>query len=158
MLDFLQDLSGRHFQAIVCASLLEYLPNRQKVCKLLSEMLPIGGLLFVSSPYRYPQLQSYDPKFRPTPNELSELFPHTLVTSAAILHCRVSLHDRRQQLNYYIPKPMNQRLKWVFRMLLPFYKPQQWRDNVEGLLWIFRTYKISCLMLVKQPEGSSCKK
>src|SRR2546423_6135898 len=82
--DIVADLSDRHaisglaargFRSILCSNLLEHVVDRAQIARTLLEILPQGGYLLVSGPYRYPRHSDpFDSMFRPTPSELANVF------------------------------------------------------------------------------------
>ena len=73
---FRERLADLGVKAIFCANVLEHVPEPARLAAGLSALLPPGGLLFVSVPQAFPyHPDPIDTLFRPTPAELTALFP-----------------------------------------------------------------------------------
>jgi hypothetical protein len=40
---------------------------------------------------------------------------------------------------------------YMARMAVPFYKPRYWISSIHRLLWLFRDYKIT-MLLIRKPD------
>ncbi len=77
---FQKVLLAKRFDSVLCSNLLEHLPNRDEVATLVSSLIPGGGYIFASCPYVYPYHPSpIDTLYRPTVQELADLFPSTVL-------------------------------------------------------------------------------
>jgi hypothetical protein len=140
-------MKAHGFKSVLCSNLLEHVLDRQKVARTLLELVPAeGGILIVSCPYRYPyHPDPIDSMFRPTPEELADLFPGTRIQRQAIV-CDGTYGDqiRRAPVAF---------LKLLVRLLLPFYKPSLWRRGwthlIDHLPWTFRRFEATCVVLVR---------
>lgn len=131
---FLQQLRGLGIRSILCSHLLEHVMNPTAVAHAMSRLIPVGGYIFVSCPFRYPHHPDpIDTMFRPTAKELALLFPNTRVVHA------VTITDGRYGKFGNTPRSASREL---LRMLMPFYKPSRW-------LWHFRETSGTCLVLQK---------
>ena len=71
--DGLRDIGAR---SILCSNLLEHVRGPEQVCAALEELLPPGGLLFISVPHEFPyHPDPIDTMFRPDVEQLLRLFP-----------------------------------------------------------------------------------
>lgn len=60
---------------VLCTNMLEHVVDRAAVARRLYALLAAGGILIVTVPRRYPEhLDPIDTLFRPSPDELAELF------------------------------------------------------------------------------------
>ncbi|MCS6851724.1 MAG: hypothetical protein NZ700_11215 [Gemmataceae bacterium] len=83
---FLRQLAAMEFRSVLCSNLLEHVPNREELAATLVGIVPVGGYLFVSCPYRFPyHPDPIDTMFRPGVEELAALFPGTSVERQAIV-------------------------------------------------------------------------
>lgn len=146
---FQEQLRQKRFRSIICASLLEYVPNPTEVGALIETMLEPQGYLLVTSPYRYPRLQSFDPDYRPNVRELKQLFPQLSLISAECIDCDVPWSQRWGRLRHYWTAPGATAGRFFLRLLAPFRRPAEWRAIVADLSWLWRRYQISCLLLRK---------
>lgn len=85
---FLERVAALNFKSVFCSNLLEHVPNREAIAATLLRVLPQGGLLFVSCPYRFPyHPDPIDTMYRPNAQELADLFPGTSVVKQQIVNC-----------------------------------------------------------------------
>jgi hypothetical protein len=140
--EFLKKISNMQFKSVFCSNLLEHLIQRDAICKTLTSIVPSGGYLFVSVPYRYPyHPDPVDTGFRPSVGELAALFPGTHVIRSAIVGGDTLLWLRRRH-------PVEFAFT-LMRFLIPFYKPVSWWRNKGYLPWFFRPLMASCVILQK---------
>lgn len=86
--DFLEHVARMQFKSVFCSNLLEHVPNREEIARILVRIVPPGGCLFVSCPHRFPyHPDPIDTMFRPNTDELAELFPGTSVVRQEIVRC-----------------------------------------------------------------------
>jgi hypothetical protein len=150
---FREQLKGMRFQSIVCSNLLEHVVNRDEFVRHITPILPAGGLLFVSVPYRFPyHPDPIDTMYRPTPDELAALFPGTEVVDKAIVRCgtysshlmRCFWWSPKRMLGKFIPRRMP---------ALAQSKQAEAGSPVKRLFpWLFRSFRASCLILRKVEE------
>lgn len=146
--EFRQRVKGMEFKSVLCANLLEHVTNKEEICAALEAIVRPGGYIFLTCPYKFPyHPDPIDTQYRPTPEELAQLFPHSRVRQADILNC--GTHLKR-----LIEKPSSLALTFLW-LFLPFYKPAIWWQHVRLLGWIFKTFKVSCVVLEKQRPNES---
>jgi hypothetical protein len=141
-------LAQRGFKSVFCSNLLEHVADRQQVARTLLELVPArGGYLIVSCPYQYPyHPDPIDSMFRPTPQNLADLFPGTRIERQAIVRGGTYGDQiRRAPIAF---------TKLLVRLLLPFYKPSSWRRAwrhvIDHLPWTFRHFEATCVVLVRE--------
>jgi hypothetical protein len=140
-------LAARGFRSILCSNLLEHVVDRAQIASALLEIIPAGGYLFVSGPYRYPRHSDpFDSMFRPTPVELAGLFPLTRLHAQAVVKDGNYFDEiRRRPVGF---------IRLLVRLLLPFYRPSVWRQEAiqlgRYLPWMFRRFEASCVVLVRE--------
>lgn len=129
-------------KSVMCLNLLEHVPHRQEMCRAITSLLPRGGYIFVSCPYEFPfHADPIDTMFRPSPEELAQSFPGTeQVVGAVVVGENYSMVLARNKLKA---------CKTLIRMLLPFYKPQNWYKQAVYFPWLFRNFTATCLILRK---------
>jgi hypothetical protein len=146
----LEGLVRRGYRSVFCSNLLEHVRNREAIARTLVWLVPPGGYLFVSCPYRYPyHPDPIDTMFRPTPTELAALFSGTRLYREAVIVGGNYFHELRRS-------PLAT-LKLLLRLLLPFYKPRGWRRALgefrRHLPWLFRPFAATCVVLQRVPEA-----
>lgn len=85
---FLGRLPGLEVRSVMCCNVLEHLLDPQGVAAALGRTVAPGGYALVSVPRRYPYHPGpIDTLFRPTPDELRQLFPTLSYESGAEIRC-----------------------------------------------------------------------
>lgn len=144
--NFLRRLSKMKFKSVFCTNLLEHVVNKEEIGRILVSIIPAGGYLFVSCPFKYPRHPDpIDTMFRPGIQELASLFPYTDVVSGEIVATRVTYSK-------YITRSPLVLTKTIIRIFLPFYKPKSWFIAVNKLRWLFRRFQVTCIVLRKNFE------
>jgi len=152
-LAFRERLRSMRFQSIICSNLLEHVANREEFIQYITPLLPVGGLLFVSVPNRFPyHPDPIDTLYRPTPTELAALFPGTEVLHEAIVRCG--------SYGQYLWS----RFLWSPLRTLGKFVPHGKKTKVESgapravspvrrlLPWLVRGFRVSCVVLRKTEE------
>ncbi len=139
-------LAKRDFKSVLCSNLLEHVADPQRIARTLLQLVPAGGYLFVSCPYRYPfHPDPIDTLFRPTPQELADLFPGTTIHRQAVVRDGTYLDQ--------IGSAPGDFVRLLARLLLPFYRPANWRrawtQLIHHLPWAFRRFEATCVVLVR---------
>jgi hypothetical protein len=141
---FHDQLRRQGFRSILCSNVLEHVRDPRLFARRLVELVPVGGYLFVSCPYRYPyHADPLDNGLRVGTAGLAALFP--------------GLDDVREQLVVgataaaYVAGPAHAG-RASLRLLMPFYRPRRWLTTFSHLLWLRRKFEISCLVL-KRSQG-----
>jgi hypothetical protein len=151
---FRERLRTMRFQSIVCSNLLEHVANRDEFVRYITPIMPIGGLLFVSVPYRFPyHPDPIDTLYRPTPEEIVALFPGTEVVDKAIVNCGT--------YSWYLMSSFC----WSPLRLLGKFLPRRKKgpatapvsdagSPVKRLFpWLVRRFRASCIILRKTHEA-----
>jgi hypothetical protein len=142
---FMRALSKLRIKSVMCCNLLEHVTDRQLVCGVLQSLVPPGGYLFVTVPYRFPYHEDpIDTMFRPTIDELATLFPSAALRRAAIVRAVRPPHEMSDS--------RWPRLRMILRACLPFYRPRRWYRVVRALYDMALGYKVTCVVLRKNPE------
>ncbi len=139
---FLKRLAGLKFRSAFCANLLEQVPNREEIAAVITGIVPPGGFLFITCPYRYPvHLDPIDTRYRPTVTELAELFPGTTLVEGETF-------SGGTYWDAISGSPLTV-VKTALRLLAPFYHYRNWRTNVNHLPWLRRRFQVTCVVLRK---------
>lgn len=149
--DFLRDLRQLEIKSIMCCNLLEHVIDRRLVCGALLSMVPHGGYLFVTVPYRFPYHEDpIDTLFRPRIDELAALFPGTTLQVAEIIRARrapLEMSDSRWPL-----------FRMIVRACVPFYRPRRWYGVVRGLYDMAIGHRVTCVVLRKGAEAAAAQR
>lgn len=71
----LEQLKAFNPKAVLCQNMLEHVPDPGELAEVCSAVLPVGGLVFVSVPFRFPyHADPIDTGLRPSPVELEGIF------------------------------------------------------------------------------------
>ena len=139
---FLERLSLQKFKSVLCANLLEHVENRAQIARTLASLVTSGGRLLVSGPHRYPyHPDPIDTMFRPTVDELADLFPETRVVSSDIVPCGTYWT--------YIARTKMKLAKSLIRLALPLYAPRDWYTALRRLAWLNTEFEVVCVCLEK---------
>ncbi len=140
---FLHKLSKMKIKSVLCSNLLEHVLNREEVCKILSSIIPIGGYIFITVPYKYPyHCDPIDTMFRPSVNELSQLFTQHRLLYSEIVEGGVLVKSTSITPTLYA-------IAMLIRVMLPIYQPLKWLDSVRYSLWLFKNISVTCIVLEK---------
>jgi SAM-dependent methyltransferase len=142
---FQQAMSRKNADIILCCNVLEHLVDPRGFATACGNLLRSGGYMVVSVPLSYPfHPDPIDTMLRPTPAELGAFFPGWSVVAGEVLTTDTFLDE-------ILRKDGGARilLKHVLKVLVPFYRPRQWWPKAHRLLWLFRPYKSSLVVLQK---------
>ncbi len=142
---FLQKLNIQKFNSVFCSNLLEHVVNRKETCRIISSIIPVGGFVFVSCPYKYPwHADPIDTMFRPNVDELAACFSNTDIICGEVI----------TGPTYFDCITCNLQIltKAIIRIFMPFYRPRGWVTAVHKIPWLFRNYQITLLVLQKKSE------
>jgi hypothetical protein len=140
---FLRKISTLNIKSVLCSSLLEHVLNREEICKILSEIIPNAGYLFVTVPYKYPyHCDPIDTMFRPEIEEFNQLFPTLKISACNIVKGGCLLKSTSTTPALYL-------LAMIIRIMLPIYQPSRWYDSIRYSLWLFREISATCVVLQK---------
>jgi len=151
--DLVGDLLDPAFREQLCAldirtalvnNILHHLPERSPVARAVAEIVPRGGHILVSGPYRYPR--HYDPietMYRPTPEAAASEFPGTEIVDRAI----IDSGNWRQ----WTPGERGGRSlgRFLLRIAAPFHRPREWARTLPHLPYVFRHMKAYAVLLRK---------
>jgi hypothetical protein len=130
-------------KALLCCNLLEHVRDPGTLAQHCLDLLPPGGLVFVTVPYSYPYHRDpIDTMYRPSPAELSELFADARLLDSTILGAGVSYRDAVRQRPSIL-------LRHFFRFPVPFLSLEKWKRSMTRLYWLTAEYRITCAVFEK---------
>jgi hypothetical protein len=130
-------------KALLCCNLLEHVHEPRRLAQNCLELLPTGGLVFVTVPFSYPHHRDpIDTMYRPNPAELAGLFTGARLVDGMILGAEVSYRDTVRQRPWIL-------LRHVARFPVPFLSFEKWKRSMVRLYWLAAEYRISCAVLEK---------
>lgn len=153
---FVQLLSEKKSDIVMCCNLLEHLEDRTLLVGALNKIVPENGYLLLTVPYQYPyHLDPIDTLYRPDVEELVTLFPYFELIEGKVLSAQrqVSLGGTvKYHKNYYQMLKDSPKLfaKLLFRTCLPFYKYPMWKITFNDLKRIFKPFTVTCVVLKKK--------
>jgi hypothetical protein len=136
--------------AVLACNILEHLPrdSRERFAAVLDSLLPAGAVLVITVPYSYPyHADPIDTLYRPSPKELCAHFPGYEVLEARTIESE-SYGDE-----FVAGGPLRMARK-LLRMLFPFVRPRRWLSHAHRMLWLFRPYVLSGVVL-RKPRASA---
>lgn len=140
---FLETLSRRKFDLIICTNLLMHLERPDLVYSVIQECLSTGGYLVLTTPALYPYCgDPIDSKYRPSAEEVVASLPKLkpLKCETLILNdCHFS----------YLVKNIRPLASFLANVLFPLGGLKKWLRTVSDLKNVFKNYKIACVLMVK---------
>lgn len=129
-------------RAVICSNVLEHVADPYALARLLPSLVPSGGRLFVTAPYRQPHHDDpIDNGLRPAPEELAAMMPGGEVTRADVIMCHTWA--------WYLSRRPSVMLRACARLATPFWKPRDWWSLARVVPWLWRPFGASCVALRK---------
>ena len=141
-------LRGLAADTLLACNIMEHLPKdcRERFPAALDSLLAPGGVLVITVPYSYPyHADPIDTLYRPSPKELCALFPGYEVLEARTIESE-SYGDE------FVAGGPFRMVRKVLRMFFPFVRPKRWFSHAHRMMWLFRPYKLSGVVL-RKPRG-----
>jgi hypothetical protein len=130
-------------KALLCCNLLEHVVDPARLARHCLELLPAGGLVFVTVPFSYPYHRDpIDTMYRPSPAELSELFGGARLLDGTILGTGMSYRDTVRERPWIL-------LRHLWRFPVPFVSFERWKRSMTRLYWLVAEYRITCAVFEK---------
>jgi hypothetical protein len=85
-----------------------------------------------------------DTMLRLTPEKLAGMLADWNVVKSEQIEAGNYLRDLRAG-----DRPYSRLVRQMVRVMLPFYRPHTWRPNAHRLLWLFRPFRMSMVLLRK---------
>ena len=136
-------LSTLRPNALLCCNLLEHVLEPKQLARHCLDLLPVGGLAFVTVPFSYPYHRDpIDSMYRPSPTELSQLFAGARMLDGTILGAGVSYRDTVRERPWIL-------LRHLWRFPVPFLSLDRWKRSMTRLYWLVAEYRITCAVFEK---------
>ena len=136
-------LAQRKFGVVFVFNVLEHLTDRISICSRIEKLLSSNDYLFVSVPFKYPiHNDPIDNMFRPTPDEVLQLFPSCILVKSDIVIDKSFL--------FYIKRNSRLAIKFILRLLTPFYKYSNWKTQVALFPYFFKQFQVTVAVLKKR--------
>jgi len=134
-------------RTILCCNVFEHVNDRPSLARFCAEMIPTGGYMVFSGPYSYPyHPDPVDNLFRPTPAEAAAMFPGFDIVAADIVKSTTWGAEILEQPGQ-IPRLA---LYSAVRLLKFWAGRDKYFEENHRLLWLFRRFKVTCVILRKR--------
>jgi hypothetical protein len=147
--EFVSRLRDLGIRSVFCSNLLEHVPQPELVCARLEALVPRGGLLFVSVPFRFPyHPDPIDTMFRPHVDQLVKLFPDSRVITAEVVPGGTSWSLAAGGV-LTVGRKAVRRLVSQTRVQASASGGVAVRGTSALIPWLFRSFEVSCAVLEK---------
>lgn len=146
-------LRGYDADVLLCCNILEHLKDSRSFSNACAAIMRPGAYLIASVPYSYPYHKDpIDNGLRPTPDEIATLFPGLDLLHGEIVESSTYLQDTFNRKG-----GVSDLFRNIVKVAVPFYKHKGWYAQAHRLLWLFKPYKVSVVVLHKpaKPERSN---
>ncbi|WP_051531634.1 hypothetical protein [Sphingomonas sp. URHD0057] len=138
---------------LLCSNLLEHLAEPAPFARACADLAEDGGFGIFSVPSSYPyHPDPIDTMLRLNPEELAAMLPDWTVVRSAEIEAGSYWRDLGETGARW-----SRLFRQAARVAVPLYRPGQWRANASRLLWLFRSYRVS-LVLLRKPTRRSPQK
>jgi hypothetical protein len=127
-------------RAVLCTHMFEHVLDREELARRLLELIPIGGLFFVTVPASYHEHNDpIDTLYRPSPEELAALFPGQEICAKALL-------TGDTYWSHIRARPFTLVLRHLLRAPVPFLGWRAWKRSMIKLYWLSHPYQVSAIL------------
>jgi SAM-dependent methyltransferase len=134
---------------VLCCNMFEHVTDRDALARRISEMLRPGGLLIVTVPRSYPiHYDPIDTYFRPTPEEIHQLFPQFELIEGGTVSDMTYLQDLHWQLG--LIGTLRHFAKSVVKTVMFWKGRRHLVGHFHSYLWLFRRYVQSYALMRKK--------
>jgi len=129
--------------ALLCCNLLEHVFDPGELARHCLDLLPLGGLVFVTVPFSYPYHRDpIDTMYRPGLAELAAQFSGARLIDGTILASGETYRDEVRERPWIL-------FRHLFRFLVPFLSYERWKRSMARLYWLVAEYRITCAVFEK---------
>lgn len=142
--DFFDDavfsrLKSYEAKALICTHMFEHVEDRNALARRLMDLLPKGALFFITVPLSYHEHHDpIDTMYRPTPDELAQLFPGQEILRKDVLTGGTYWGKVRE-------RPFTVFFNHFTRFFVPFISWRKWKRSMRKLYWLFHHYKVTAI-------------
>jgi len=142
---FRDSLKRYEADLLICSNLLEHLTDPKAFAEACGELVRAGGYGLFTVPLSYPyHPDPIDTLLRLRPSELAALMPDWNVVKAEQIKSGSWIGDLRKSGN-----GVKNFAKHVGRVMMPFYRPSHWKPMAHRMLWLFRPFRQTLVLLQK---------
>ncbi|MGB0723409.1 MAG: hypothetical protein ACPGU7_13545 [Gammaproteobacteria bacterium] len=146
--EVMAEIQARSPRCVMCCNMFEHVEDREGLAGRLDAMLPGGGLLLITVPFSYPiHYDPIDTGFRPSPEEVAALFPSFKVVESDVVSDET--YGRELVRTLGLLGAATKVLKSVAKFFMFWRGKRFWVQHFHRYLWLFRPYKVSCVLLRK---------
>lgn len=143
--DYRKHLQTYDAHIMICSNLLEHLSDPTSFVLGCGELVRADGYGIFTIPYSYPyHPDPIDTMLRLNPNELASMLKHWKVVRSEVIQGGNHWRDLKHS-----GEPFRRLFRQTVRVLLPFYRPSQWKHIVHRMLWLSRPFTSSAVLLNK---------
>lgn len=127
-------------RAVICTHMFEHVLDRAELVRRLVGMLPDRGYFFVTVPSSYHEHHDpIDTMFRPTPDELADLFKgQEILEKAELVGETYWAHVKKRPVTLF--------LRHFTRFFIPFVDWHAWKRSMRKLYWLANNYKVAAII------------
>ncbi len=130
---------------MICSNLLEHLTDPAAFAVGCGELVRPDGYGIFTVPYSYPyHPDPIDTMLRLNPQELAGMLGHWKVVRSEVIEGGNHWRDLKSS-----GEPLRRLSRQIARVLLPFYRPTQWKHIAHRMLWLSRPFTASAVLLNK---------
>lgn len=135
---------------ILCCNMLEHVVDRARFAAACSGLLPPGGYLLLSVPYSFPyHMDPIDTLYRPSPAELSALFPEWETVESGVVVEDSSYLTDLQSRRWSARDLFDFAIIGAVRFATPWWRFPRWKNRFHPMLWLWRPYRVTYALLRK---------
>jgi len=139
-------------KTVFCCNVFEHVKDKQALACFCDSIVPKGGYIVFSGPYSYPyHSDPIDNGFRPKPEEVAAMFPNFTIMASDIVRSTsfgADLLAKKSQLAANL-------IDLLVRLLKIQVGPRKYIERNHRLLWLFRRYSVTCVILRKIEAGTT---
>jgi hypothetical protein len=140
---FVSSLLEHRYRTVLCCNLLEHIIDPRAVCAIIERLLEHEGYSLVTVPRDFPyHPDPIDTMFRPTPNEVADLFPSCQLIEGEILDCGTGWD--------YVERNPVKLLSRVTRRLYGMRQHGGPKGTTSFIPYLFRRFRQTCALLRKR--------
>ncbi|HEY8618261.1 class I SAM-dependent methyltransferase [Phenylobacterium sp.] len=129
---------------VLCCNLLEHIEDPKAFARACEGLVRPGGYLLVTVPYSYPiHFDPIDTYLRPSPVDIADMFSgFDLVSSEVVVSSSYGEELLQRPSNIF-----GALLRHIYALSKFWVSRQTYLAMNHRLLWLFRPYKVSCVLL-----------
>lgn len=142
---FQSKLRAKGAKLILCSNLLEHLTDAGRFANACGALVEPGGYGIFTVPYSYPyHPDPIDTMFRPSPDKLAAMLENWVTVRQEVIKGGNHWKDLQQS-----GEPVRRLIRQIGRVALPFYRSKHWKHIAHRLLWLYRPFTSSAVLLRK---------